>query len=148
MQVRNCPQCGKIFTFIRTNLCPECQKQDEENFKIVRKYISQNPGVDIEVVSENTGISEEKILKYLREGRIVSGVATQIKLECELCGTFISGGRYCTSCQEKLTAGLKKVIHEENQKILQEKGKTQANTGKKGVRMHTADLWQRNKHND
>lgn len=141
MQVRNCPQCGKIFTYIRTNLCPECQKQDEENFRIVRKYIAQNPGVGIEVVSENTGISEEKILKYLKEGRIVTGTVTQVKLACELCGTVISGGRYCAACQEKLTSGLKKVIQEENMKVLQDKGETAAEGKKKSVRMHTADLW-------
>ena len=68
MKLRNCPQCGQVFTYIRTNLCPACQKLDEENYKVVRKYIAENPGVGIAEVSEKTGIAEEKILRYLKEG--------------------------------------------------------------------------------
>ena len=45
MDLRNCPQCGKVFNFIRTNLCPECQEKDEQAFREIRKYITQHPGL-------------------------------------------------------------------------------------------------------
>lgn len=136
MSIRNCPECGKIFTYIRTNLCPTCQQKDEEQYKLVRNYISRNPGTDIRSVSEATGIEEEKIIRYLREGRIINA-STEVsaKIECEVCGKLISQGRYCDTCAEKLTSGLKRAIFEENKKVREEDRK------KDGPRMHTAEHW-------
>lgn len=142
MKLRNCPECGKVFTFIRTNLCPECQKKDEENFRIVRKFLLENPGALITEVSEKTGIGEEKILRYLKEGRFSVGTKIQVKLQCELCGAAINAGRYCLPCQEKLTAGLKKVIREQNEKVAAEAKKKQEPVPQKGrPRMHSAESW-------
>lgn len=147
MELRNCPECGKVFSFVRTNLCPECQKKDEECFRVIRKYIARHPGVSAIDVSKDTGISEEKVLRFLRQGRLSIGMEKQAKMACELCGGFISGGRYCPSCQEKLTSGLKKIVQEENRKVLEEMRKEDGNIGveRKGVRMHTADLWHKKK---
>ncbi|MDD2212769.1 MAG: MerR family transcriptional regulator [Clostridia bacterium] len=145
MELRNCSECGKIFNFLRTPLCPECQEKEEECFRVVRKYIAQHPGVSAIDVSKDTGIGEEKVLHFLKEGRLAAGAIKQIKLECELCGGFISGGRYCPSCQEKLTSGLKKVIQEENKKILEKRFNEGSNeeTKREGTRMHTAELWRK-----
>lgn len=142
MNLRNCPECGKVFTYVRTNLCPECQKVDEENYKIVRKYIAEHPGVGITEVSENTGIAEEKILRYLKEGRFSTDKVLHTSLQCELCGAAINSGRFCASCQEKLTSGLKKVIQEENSKVLTEiKKKKEEELKKSGPRMHIGESW-------
>lgn len=142
MNLRNCPQCGKVFTFVRTNLCPECQDADEENFKVVRKYIAEHPGVGITEVSENTGIAEEKILRYMKEGRFSTDKMLHSSLQCELCGASINTGRYCLSCQKKLTSGLKKVIQEENSKVLNEiKKKKEDELKRSGPRMHTGNTW-------
>lgn len=140
MEMRNCPECGKVFSYLRTNLCPACQEKDEENFKIVRAYIIKNPSADLLSVSENTGISEAKIIRYLREGRITAGIPTadSSKLVCEVCGVPVANGRLCKACTEKLSSGLKKSIEEENKKAMEE-------MQKKGPRMHTVDYWkQRN----
>ncbi|MDD2432482.1 MAG: MerR family transcriptional regulator [Clostridia bacterium] len=140
MDLRNCPECGKIFNFLRTNLCPECQKKDEQYFRTVRRYIAQHPGVSAIEVSKNTGVSEEKILRFLREGRLSIGTKKEVKYECELCRQPVFSGRYCALCQEKLTSGLKKAVKTENEKnqMLEERGQKKA-------RMHTADLRRRNK---
>lgn len=146
MNLRNCPECGKVFTFIRTNLCPDCQKIDEEKYQTVRRYISEHPGVAIGEVSENTGIGEDKILRYLKQGRFSTEGMSHVNFECELCGAAINGGRYCAACQEKLTSGLKKVIHDENKKAIAELQKKREEEQKnKGPRMHTANLWSKNR---
>lgn len=138
MSLRNCPECGKVFTYLRTNLCPACQQKDEEQFKKIRVFIARNPGTDIRTVSEETGIDEEKIIRYLREGRIVNAsISGTTKIECEVCGKLISRGRYCDECAERLTSGLKRSIHEENKKVQEEEQK------KNVPKMHTADLWKK-----
>ncbi|MFY9174106.1 MAG: MerR family transcriptional regulator [Peptococcia bacterium] len=134
MEMRNCPECGKIFTYIRTNLCPACVRKDEEQFRIVRNFIARNPGVDIVTVSEETGVSEDKIIKYIKDGRIINNSPnTKISVECEVCGTLIPQGRYCKPCQERLTSGLKRTIERENLKLKEEEER------KRGLRMYTRD---------
>jgi flagellar operon protein (TIGR03826 family) len=142
MDFRNCPECGKVFNFLRTNLCPECQKEDEQCFRTIRKYIAQHPGVSAIDVSKNTGVSEEKVLRFLRQGRLSVGTEKQVKFECELCGQPVFGGRYCTPCQERLTSGLKKAVRKENEKVLEKMSKENdgLGTGQKKARMYTADL--------
>lgn len=134
MELRNCPECGKVFTYIRTNLCSVCQKKDEDTFRIVRTFIARNPGADIITVCTETGVSEDKVMRYIREGRINRGVNAEVKNECEVCGVLIPSGRLCKACNEKLTAGLKRSILKENKKAELEKEK-------KGPRMYTADHW-------
>lgn len=136
MELKNCPECGKVFTFIRTNLCPACQKKDEDDFRAVRSYIIKNSGAGIPEISEETGISEEKIMRYIREGRISTGFSrTPVNIQCEVCGRTIPNGRLCQECTEKLSSGLKKSILDENKRLQQEM--------EKGPRMHTADMLKR-----
>ena len=135
MEIRNCPECGKIFTFIRTNLCPACQKKDDEAFRTVRVFLAKHPGTDIVTVAENTGISEEAIMRYVRDGRITMGIERgSIQMNCEICGVLISQGRLCRTCADKLSSGLKKSIQEENKKAADEQQK-------QGPRMYTAEHW-------
>lgn len=134
MELRNCPECGKVFTYIRTNLCPACQKKDEDTFRVVRTFITRNPGADIITVCTETGVSEEKVMRYIREGRINHGFDSMTKCECEVCGVLIPSGRLCQTCNDKLTAGLKRSIQEENKNV-------ETAQDRKGPRMYTADHW-------
>lgn len=102
-ELRNCPQCGRIFSYLGRNLCPRCMEKEEDEFKIVRTYIRENPGATITETAEATGVAEQTILRFLREGRLVSrGLQASSTLECERCGRKITEGRYCTSCQQEL----------------------------------------------
>lgn len=135
MDLRNCPECGRVFTYVRTYLCPACQQADEENFKKVRQFIGKNPGAGIIEVSAETEVDENKIIRYLREGKLsVAALNSKIRLECEVCGKLITTGRFCKECTEKLTAGLKKSIENENRKVLEEMKEHN------GPRMHTDDI--------
>jgi len=123
MELKNCPQCGKVFDFITNEICPECQKKDDECFRTIRNYIALHPGVSAVEVSKKTGISEEKIFAYIRQGRLsTADAAKKEKMVCERCGKFISRGRYCAPCQERLTSGLKKSFLEQNKKARENKG--------------------------
>lgn len=134
MEMRNCPECGKIFAYIRTNLCPACQKKDEEQFRLVRNFIARNPGVDIITVSEETGVDEDKIIRYIKDGRIINASHNaKITVECEVCGALIPQGRYCQPCKDRLTSGLKRTIERENKKVLEEEER------RRGLRMYTRD---------
>lgn len=107
MEIRNCPECGKLFTFVRTNLCPECKERMEDQFEIVKQYIQKHPRAHITEISEATEIPEKTIASYIKDGRIVVSDAAleSIGLKCESCGAPIAAGRFCDACSKKLADG-------------------------------------------
>lgn len=101
MQLRNCPRCGKLFVAGGNYVCHECIERDEEDFDKVRKYIFENPNAHVAEVSEATEVSENKIMGYLRDGRLI-GDRLQPMINCVSCGALIKTGSLCESCADKL----------------------------------------------
>jgi flagellar operon protein (TIGR03826 family) len=103
MDFRNCPRCDNLFRYLGRNLCSSCMKTEEEEFDRVRIYVRDHEGTSILEVSEATEISVTKIIRFLREGRLLSkgmdmsgGILT-----CESCGGSIEEGRLCKLCRAK-----------------------------------------------
>ncbi|HRS20182.1 MAG TPA: MerR family transcriptional regulator, partial [Clostridia bacterium] len=80
---------------------------DEENeFKVVKEYIYDNPGATISEVSQETGVTVEKIMRFLREERLeIKSENCNLMLECERCGRAIKTGRFCENCKEQINKG-------------------------------------------
>ena len=100
MNLKNCSQCGCLFTYAGRNICNKCLEKEEEEYKIVRKYVRDHPGASVLEVSEQTEIEEENILQFIRDGRLKSQGFTGA-LACENCGKSISTGRFCTDCMQQ-----------------------------------------------
>ncbi|MGE5398730.1 MAG: TIGR03826 family flagellar region protein [Chitinophagales bacterium] len=110
-ELRNCPQCDRLFTYLGVNLCPACIDQEEVVFKMVRTYVRDHPGATIFDTAEATGVDEEKILHYLREGRLVSnGIKASAMLRCERCGKEVDEGRFCKECAYELDRQVRQTI--------------------------------------
>lgn len=105
--LRNCQECGRLFAYQGRNLCRKCLEKEEEEYLIVRRYVREHPGATVFEVAEATDIEEEKILQFLRDGRLQSRGFTNV-IECERCGAKISSGRYCQSCTNSLASDLNK----------------------------------------
>lgn len=108
MELRNCSRCGKLFVYKGSSLCPECQKLDEEDFSKVKDYLYDNPGASLIEVSEATGVSSDKILRYLKEGKLELSSEQSGILKCERCGKPIRAGRFCDVCAAEISKGLKR----------------------------------------
>ncbi len=114
MNIKNCPICKKIFSPTGGSLiCKDCARTEEENFIKVRDYLRENRGTDINIVSEETGVSTKKILKYLREGRLEVSDGMADFLKCEKCGVSIKSGQYCRTCLEKVSKDLSSLLKTE-----------------------------------
>ncbi|MEA1962368.1 MAG: TIGR03826 family flagellar region protein [Bacillota bacterium] len=100
--LRNCPECGRLFAYTGRNLCPRCMEKEEEDYMVVRRYIRDHRGASIFEVSEETGIEEDKILRFLKEGRLESRGFKNV-VQCERCGKSINQGRYCESCLQEMS---------------------------------------------
>jgi len=103
MDIRNCPKCKQVFTYFNSQLCPKCEKEEEEIFETVRKYIIDNPHCKMTEVCEATGASLKKITRYLKEGRLEISKGMHGELMCELCGKEITKGKFCGSCAVQIS---------------------------------------------
>lgn len=132
-ELKNCKKCGRVFQYNGiTKICERCRRKEDERFKIVREYIYDYPGATLVEVSEETGVEEDVILRYIRAGKLeIVGENSSLLIECERCGRGIRTGRFCDVCIEEMRKGLSPDIKQK---------KPQKDTDKKGPRMFTAEM--------
>jgi hypothetical protein len=80
---------------------------DEENYRLVRDFVKENPNVSVEVAVAATGVSEEQVREYLRQGRLDAAEFSGEILNCSRCGKPIQTGLYCVLCLNELSDSLK-----------------------------------------
>ena len=107
--LRNCSICGRLYAFQGRDICSKCLEKEDDDYAVVRRYVRDNPGASVPEVAEATGVDEEKILQFLRDGRLISKGMSYTTM-CERCGKSIPSGKYCDSCLKQLGAEFKSVI--------------------------------------
>lgn len=110
MNVRNCTRCGKIYAYDGFNICLNCRKDDEEDFKKIKEFLDENPGANISELSDGTGVDSKKIMEFLRQGRLEIKDEHNILLTCERCGSSIKTGRFCEKCTLEMQREFKQSI--------------------------------------
>lgn len=110
MDVRNCVECGKIYSYDGFNTCQQCRRNEEKEFQIVKDYIWENPGAGISEVSEETEVPTKKIIEFLRQGRLEIKDQSNMVLPCEKCGESIKTGRFCKKCTVEMDREFKQSI--------------------------------------
>ena len=107
-ELKNCRRCNKIFLYMAgLPICPACAEEDEKIFELVCEFIRKNPGAPLSEVSKELEISYDKLLKYVKEGRlqIRSGNGGFYRF-CEKCGEMITEGKYCDHCEYHISTVL------------------------------------------
>jgi len=107
--LRNCSKCGRLFGYVGKPICSYCAEEEEDEFGKVKEYLYDYPGSTVFEVSEATGVSTEKIMRFLKEERLqVSSENSNMLLECEKCNRPIATGRFCQNCKNDLHTSLRK----------------------------------------
>lgn len=110
MTLKNCAKCGRMFAGEdNQKFCSKCVENDDDLFRIVREYVYDNPDSTIQQTAEATDVPEEKILKFLRQGKLTLK-GDGVGLECERCGKSINSGRFCDTCAAEMSSGFKKAF--------------------------------------
>lgn len=108
MNVKNCRKCGKMFNYaFGPIICPDCISAQEELFQKAKKYVQDNPGCDIQELSENVEVDANQIRQWIREERLQFSDDSPIRIACESCGSMIRSGRYCDACKNEMASGMK-----------------------------------------
>lgn len=131
MEIIPCKNCGRLFNYIRGNrMCPACLKKLEDKFMEVKKYVRENPNVDIQDLSEEMDVSVRQINQWIREERLVFSDDSPIGLPCESCGVTIKTGRFCANCKTNMTAGFRAAAGLDAKKKPEPERRTQADKNK------------------
>jgi predicted amidophosphoribosyltransferase len=109
MPLINCKECGKAFvTYSGRPICPSCEARLNAEYELVREYVKENPQVTLDKVSEDTGVSTDRIRKYVADGLLGQvNLNETIVLSCQICKKPITSGNYCVDCMAKLKKNLK-----------------------------------------
>ncbi|MDO5111901.1 MAG: MerR family transcriptional regulator [Clostridia bacterium] len=106
MAVKKCKTCGALFDSIGTPFCPECVKEMDYKYKVVRDYLYDNPDQSVEEVAKATETPEWMIMHFLRDARLTMKNASGL-IRCEQCGRAITSGRFCDECAIRLGSKMK-----------------------------------------
>ena len=111
MDVRNCRRCRKIFNYSMGPIyCMQCRQAMEEEFQVVKKYVQDNPGSDIRMVSEACDIDPAQIKQWVREERLYFTEGSNTGISCEHCGMMIQTGRFCERCKAEMSNSFRAAI--------------------------------------
>lgn len=118
-ETKVCVRCKRMFTYLGFGhfYCPPCKKLDEVDFSKVKEYIYEHGTAPAFEVSENTGVSLDRITQYLREGRLEIPETSPIFIKCEMCSTDIRSGRLCPECASKLTKAMKITMNFDEEQV-------------------------------
>ncbi len=137
MKIKNCKKCNRIFADDNFDLCPICRDVDMEEFRIVKDFLYDHPGADIQTVSQETGIDTKKIIRFLRDGKLeIRDDSPNLLLDCERCGMPISTGRFCKKCVAEMEREFKSVLPANNPSSIKASTKS---LGKDSDRMYIAE---------
>jgi hypothetical protein len=72
MSLSNCVRCGKLFAQIRKSdmACNDCFDLHETEFQHCKDYLRNHPSASLKELSENTGITLQRLASWISEGRI------------------------------------------------------------------------------
>ena len=101
MQPSNCRECGKLFLRVRSDLCPECMQEEENQLRQVREYLREHPQATIGNVVEDLDIDQSLIDKWIEEERLTLKNPSEemAKRKCPLCGREVKPDQtYCLTC--------------------------------------------------
>ncbi|MFW5962255.1 MAG: flagellar protein [bacterium] len=116
MELRNCIKCGKLFGYDgNSDICNVCKEETKTDFEKVRDYLREYRKANIEQIHKGTKVEREKIIKFIKDGRLITEQETLFGT-CRRCGAPIEHGGFCLSCQKELMEGLKPKKKKEEEK--------------------------------
>lgn len=113
-EVQNCPNCGNIFRKTTWSVCQECKNEIENELSKCMEFIRRNRQTTMEQLVDHTGITEQNITKYIRDGKINISDIPNLSYPCDLCQGPIHKGNLCYNCRVKLNSDIDKMKIQED----------------------------------
>lgn len=112
-EVQNCPNCGNIFRKTTWSVCQDCKNEIENELKKCIEYIRRNRQTTMDQLIQYTGVNEQNIMKYIREGKINISDVPHLSYPCDLCQGPIRKANLCYNCRMKINTDIDKMKNQE-----------------------------------
>ncbi|MEX2461886.1 MAG: hypothetical protein WD469_11445 [Paenibacillaceae bacterium] len=112
-EVQNCPICGNIFRKTTWPICQECKKTMENELSKCIEFIRRNRQTTMSQLIDQTGVDEQNIIKYIRDGKINIMDLPNLSYPCDLCESPIRKGNLCYKCRLKLNTDIDNMKRQE-----------------------------------
>lgn len=136
MTIIQCKLCRKPFNSAGNKFCTDCLRQIENDFFIVRDFIYDNKGADIDAISRGTGVDKIVIQHLIREGRFfyedVQAEGAGV-YKCKICGKPAGTDKICRDCKANLASSMASQM----EKSRQQKETPPQPAANKGIGMHS-----------
>ncbi len=122
LNIANCPKCGKLYARNAKNMCPDCFKQIEDQYRKCLLFLRENRKCTLSELSDGTGVGTNTITNFIREGRISIAEYQNMSYKCEVCGASIREGHICESCRQRLSKDVQNLREDERRRIDRQQG--------------------------
>lgn len=122
-ELAHCANCEKVFVKTIRDICHECFLEEEKMYDKVYKFLrkKENRSATLQQVHEATGVPEETIIRFIKEGRLRTSSYANLTYPCASCGAPINTGKLCKECLKTIEFELGKAEREEKRRALREK---------------------------
>ncbi|MBR1552725.1 MAG: flagellar protein [Schwartzia sp.] len=120
--LKNCPECGKVFLENGGGYCPACMKQREAQKTEIISFLRDHPASSVDEICETLGVKKSLVIYMLQPGRL-DGIDAHVEYPCAACGTMIVSGRYCRPCSVKMTEELDDSVRRVRHNAARQRGK-------------------------
>lgn len=126
-KLAKCARCDKLFNKILSEVCNNCQPDEDSDYGRIQDVLSQESTLNVEEVAEAAGVGLDCVLRMMREGRI-DNVTQEVNVTCGRCGApaISVSKRLCQRCLANLDRECAQAIYDLRQR-LSAKGATDMN---------------------
>jgi hypothetical protein len=98
-----CPVCGRL----SRGVCAACVREEAVQLGRLRALLAERGPLSAEEISRETGVPVERVLRWLREGRLqpVPGA-----LRCRGCGRPVHAGDLCGLCRADMVREVREAV--------------------------------------
>jgi len=105
-RVVNCPRCGRLSAVLVRGQCGHCLREEHQQLRTVQVLLADRGPCSAEEISRETGVPVERVLRWLREGRLVTSGDV---VRCRRCGRPVRLGVLCSVCRVELAVAIRQV---------------------------------------
>lgn len=119
IKLAKCARCSKLFNKILSEVCNNCQPEEDTDFSRIQDILSRENHLKAEEVAEAAGVGLDCVLRMLREGRI-DNVAHESSAACGRCGApaISMSKRLCQRCLVNLDKECAQAIHDLRERMV------------------------------
>ncbi|MDQ0915738.1 flagellar protein [Paenibacillus sp. V4I5] len=123
LMVANCPRCGKVFQKNLRNQCTDCSSSMDSMLTSSLEFLRKNHRSTNIQFSEATGVSQEQVHTWIKEGKLLLSDYPNLNYPCASCSKPIRGQKLCPDCAYRINRDIRELKEKDRsfQPLLREK---------------------------